>query len=66
MNRIVLILDYINQLGLIIDLVNHVYLSDLLLQATTDTLAFCRQCLLTTLNTIVAELNSLIIRQLPG
>jgi hypothetical protein len=66
MNRIISILNYINQLALIMNLTSHIYLLDLLSRVAMDPLVFREQCLLTTLNIIVIELNRLIIRRLLG
>jgi hypothetical protein len=66
LNGMVSIPDYINQPASIMDLINHVYPPDLLLRAATDPLTFSGRCLLTTLNTTVAELNALMVRRLPG
>jgi ATP-dependent DNA helicase PIF1 len=56
----------VNQPASITGLIDHVYPPDLLLRAATDPSAFRGRCLLTTLNTTVAELNTHILRRLPG
>jgi hypothetical protein len=66
MNGMVSIPDYINQPASITDLTSYIYPPDLLSRAATDPSVFRGRCLLTTLNTTVAELNRLIIRRLPG
>jgi hypothetical protein len=66
LDGIVTIPDYINQPASITDLIGHIYPQDLLQRAVTDPSTFSGRCLLTTLNTTVAELNAHILGRLPG
>jgi hypothetical protein len=48
------------------NLISYVYPGDLLSQAAINPLTFHGRCLLTILNTIITELNTIIIGRLPG
>jgi hypothetical protein len=66
LNGQITLLSFVQQAPLIVDLINHVYPRERLLQATYNYQAFRGRAILLTLNNTVRELNTTIFDTFPG